>query len=577
MRILIHTTRLSMIAGIIACLFYSHAIKLKQPPLSLTAIPLQIIQTVLPTAVNFGKRSRTVRGAVELQNALEEPVGFCFQTSPIGDTVIGFSGPSNLLIICDSKNAICGISVLSSADTRDHVSFIKEDDPFWDQFIGKTLADIKKMSDQQYRTTAGATLTSLAMIESITKRLGKTNRPTRFAVQPTLTDIQKIYPRANRLRFDAGDSAVINVYDNTNTPLGWTLRTTPAADSLIGYQGPTDTLIGFNTTGAVVGLCILESFDNEPYVGYVREDPGFEKYFLGKTFEDLASLDQSTPPTEGVSGATMTSQAIAQAIIVAASAAQKTQNTRSLIRSVTLRIKNINAPQWGAMAVVLAGLLIGFTRFRGQWVGRIALPLIVFAYLGFGAGALLSQAQLWGWSVHGMPRTAPVLLFLSIVAILAPITTGRNIYCTQLCAHGAAQQLLKISIPHRRAGMLSRLRKQINPVLKRLRWLSWALLVLCFLITVSDQPFALVDFEPFDAYLPTIAGTATILVFVVGLFVSSISPMAYCRHACPTGAFFSFIRLHRKSSEISWRDGILCGCFLVALATAWSSGVFTAL
>ena len=89
--------------------------------------------------------------------------------------------------------------------TSDHVSFVKKDDPFWDQFIGKTLADIKKMSDQQYRTTAGATLTSLAMIESITKRLGK---PTNLLdlPQPTLTDIQKIFPRANRLRFDAGDS-----------------------------------------------------------------------------------------------------------------------------------------------------------------------------------------------------------------------------------------------------------------------------------------------------------------------------------------------------------------------------------
>ena len=90
----------------------------------------------------------------------------------------------------------------------------------------------------------------------------------------------------------------------------------------------------------------------------------------------------------------MTSQAIAQAIVVAASAAQKTQNTRSLIPSVTLLIKNINAPQWGSLAVVLAGLLIGFTRFRGQWVGRVALPLIVFAYLGFGAGVTLPGTTL---------------------------------------------------------------------------------------------------------------------------------------------------------------------------------------
>ena len=120
MRILIHTTRLSMIAGIIACLFYSHLMTFKQPTLSLTAIPLQVIQAALPTAVTFGKRTRTVRGAVELQNALEEPVGFCYQTSPIADTVIGFQS-TKLLNICDSMNVICGISVLSGADIRPRV------------------------------------------------------------------------------------------------------------------------------------------------------------------------------------------------------------------------------------------------------------------------------------------------------------------------------------------------------------------------------------------------------------------------------------------------------------------------
>ena len=179
-----------------------------------------------------------------------------------------------------------------------------------------------------------------------------------------------------------------------------------------GIKGLRTRLLVSDTTGTVVGLCVLQSFDNEPYVGYVREDPGFENHFLGQTFEDLAALDQNMPSTEGVSGATMTSQAIAEAIVVAAHSAQENQGTRSLIQPVARRIKSINAPQWGALLVVLAGLFIGFTRMRGQWIGRIAFPLVVFTYLGFGAGALLSQAQLWGWAAHGIPQAAPVLLFL---------------------------------------------------------------------------------------------------------------------------------------------------------------------
>ena len=38
------------------------------------------------------------------------------------------------------------------------------------------------------------------------------------------------------------------------------------------------------------------------------------------------------------------------------------------------------------------------------------MPIAVLLYLGFGAGALLSQAQLWGWAQAGVPRGAVVLL-----------------------------------------------------------------------------------------------------------------------------------------------------------------------
>ena len=132
-----------MFAGIIACLFVSSTATPNKQPLSLTTIPLQFIQDALPTAVTFGGPCPTVEGAVELTNGVGEPVGYCFQTSPMGDSVIGFSGPSNLLIICNRHDRICGISILSSSDTRDHVSSVKRDEAFWDQFIGEKLDTIK--------------------------------------------------------------------------------------------------------------------------------------------------------------------------------------------------------------------------------------------------------------------------------------------------------------------------------------------------------------------------------------------------------------------------------------------------
>ena len=173
----------------------------------------------------------------------------------------------------------------------------------------------------------------------------------------------------------------MNVYDHAGIPLGWTLRTSPGADSVIGYQGPTDSLIGFDSTGTAVGFSIRKTFDNEPYVSYVRDDTSFRKYFIGQTFEELASADKARSPTEGVSGATMTSQAIAEAIVVASQSVSERQERQSFVGDLVLRTQNLNSPQWGAVFIMFIGLIIGYTRLRGHWVGRIVLPLFVLTYL----------------------------------------------------------------------------------------------------------------------------------------------------------------------------------------------------
>jgi len=193
--------------------------------------------------------------------------------------------------------------------------------------------------------------------------------------------------------------------------------------------------------------------------------------------------------------------------------------------------------------------------------GRLAWPVVVLAYLGFGAGALLSQAQLWGWAQGGVPKGAVVLAALAAAALILPATTRRNVYCSHLCAHGAAQQLLvRVARPrHSLPGWL----RPLAAIL------PWAVLVVAILATVLHWPLALVDLEPFDAYLPGIAGLAALVIFAAGLVASAFVPMAYCRHACPTGALLDHLRLTGRSDRFSWRDGVMLGCLAVAAAAHW--------
>ena len=57
----------------------------------------------------------------------EKPLGLVTQTSPAGDSAIGFSGSTNLLVIWDGAQKVSSVSIRSSGDTLDHVDAILEE------------------------------------------------------------------------------------------------------------------------------------------------------------------------------------------------------------------------------------------------------------------------------------------------------------------------------------------------------------------------------------------------------------------------------------------------------------------
>jgi len=559
-----HVARLAAWAAVAWLVHAVHDRQLaRRQAVDLAAVPLETVRRHIPEAAAIGGESVAVAGGRDLVGEAGDRVGTILRTSPAGDAAIGFSGPTDVLVVCDALLRVAGLEILSSGDTRDHVRAVERDAAFLASLAGMPLADLAGLDAAGVNAVAGSTLTSLAIADAIALRLGGSGGGGRFTTPPTLADVKLLFPEAEAIEPDASDERVIRVRAAEGVPLGWALRTSPAADRVIGYQGPTDAVVGFDAENRVMGVAILESFDNEPYVGYVRDDRAFRRLWKGRPIEELAGIDPAATGVEGVSGATMTSQAVAEGIV---RAARDRQDRGPLVAGGPLPaarawLAAIEPPQWGAIGLIVAGVVTAFTRLRGGWCGRLALPAAVLLYLGFGAGALLSQAQAWGWARAGVPRGAAVLAVLAAVAIILPATTRRNVYCSHLCAHGAAQQLLV-----RFAKPKGRIPERLKPLLTAL---PWALLALAILAAVLPLGIALVDLEPFDAYLPLVAGIPALVIFALGLAASSRYPMAYCRHGCPTGALLDHVRLNRKSGSFTWRDGVLAGCLAIAAAAYW--------
>ena len=475
-------------------------------------------------------------GAQTVHDANQTVIGIVAQTLPEARDVIGYSGPTNMLIAMDAKKTVIGLRVLHSADTPDHVAEVVSERKFFGQFRGLVMGDLQP---KQIDAVTGATLTSSAMAEGVLRKLGKQGPSLRFPEAITLDEVKALEPQAAALR-ESQPAGVLEVLNSQGHVIAKVLRTAPATDAMIGYKGPSDTLVLLDAEqGTVRGIQLRKSYDTKRYVGYVTGDSYFLNRFNGLSMEKLATLDFKEAKIEGVSGASETSYAIADGL---------RKRAQKLMEDASPALNAIKQIRWrwqdtGHVLVLLSAFAMAFTKLRGiAWL-RHGHHILLVMYAGFVAGELLSQALFAGWAKHGTPwRSAPGLVLLGIVALLGPVVTRRQLYCHHLCPHGALQQLVA-----------RRVRWQIS-LPKWLEHLPFVLLALVLVAVALQLGLDLNALEPFDAYVWKVAGTASLVIACIGLLVSVFSPMAYCRCGCPTGALFKLLRYAGDQDRVGTQD-----------------------
>lgn len=475
-------------------------------------------------------------------------LGYVTKTSPEADDIIGYSGPTNTLIALDARGSVLGLRVLSSGDTTDHLAEIVRERSFFKQFIGKNAGEVAGL---RIDAVSGATLTSSAIAEGVLRRLGKSATTSlRFPDGITLTEVKKVEPQAASIRESKEHPGSQEVLDAKDTVIALAVRTAPSSDGIVGYKGPSDTFMLMDPAGSTLrGIALRRSYDTEQYVGYVTGDPAFLKTFDGMTTEKIAKLDFNAAGVEGVSGATQTSYGVAEGVRVRAEALLKEREAqRAWWQLIRWRWQDA-----GHIAIILAAFVMAFTRMRGvAWCRHLHHTLLVI-YGGFIAGEMLSQGLLVGWATHGMPwRNAQGLVLLAAVALLGPIFTSKQLYCHHICPHGALQQLVMRRLPFQWVPA-----KALDALLSKL---PFVLLVFVLFSVTFALPVNLNALEPFDAYLFRVAGWASIGIAIAGLLWSLVTPLAYCRYGCPTGALFKLLRFTGDADRFGARDWLAAAC-----------------
>jgi hypothetical protein len=368
----------------------------------------------------------------------------------------------------------------------------------------------------------------------------------------TVEEVREIFPLAYDLTIDSGPRGGWEVKGRDREMIGYVLQTAPVSDKIIGYRGWTNTLVAFSPDMHVLGVRIRSSQDTAEHVSDVKGDRHFLKTWNGKTWDEVARRTPEEAGIEGVSGASMTSMALAEGIV----RRLRASNAEAALPPIPFRV---TAHDIGLAAIIAMGITLMFLGARGHGRVRRIFQILVMAYVGLLFGDLLAQSLMVGWAEHGVPwQTAPGLVLLLAAAIVVPWATGKPLYCQQLCPHGHAQELIARYVPKRWRIALPK------GFAAGLRWLPPLTLAYILAVVLLVLPHDLAGVEPFDAWLVRSAGWATILIAVLGLGAACFVPMAYCHYGCPTGALLNFVRRHGRADHFGKRE--IAALLLVLLA-----------
>ena len=532
-----------------------------QPP-ELARLDLSGLIDPIPEGIEVDPET-DANGLWRIHDGANNTLGFVARTLPVAGDVVGYRGPSESAIVLDAELNVRSITLLSSADTTEHVAAVQGDDDFFEQFESWSWGG--PPVGVNVDAVSGATLTSLALAEGVMKRLGGDRPSLVFGSELRLDEIQNWFPEGQSL-----DETGI-VRDSKDVSLGRVVRTGPLSDDLLGYQGPTELLIRLSNENEIEQIRIRSSFDNEPYVDYVRTEAGFWNIFYDQSLQELATFDPVASGVEGVSGATMTSLTVADTLVAAAKASIEQEAAASAAKPAGRTWSGwIESIRWGKSdlltiaTLIVAGVFSRLRWYHIRWVRRAWL-MSVFLVIGLWSGNLLSMALIAGWSAEGIAwRLAPGLSAIAAVALLAPPLTKGNPYCNHLCPHGALQQLIRPAPKSRRHWKLpSRLQRW-------LLFLPGVTLVTAYIVLILFPSVDLSSWEPFHAYLFRIAGWGSLALAILTLAVSAVIPMGYCRLGCPTGKLLDYLRRTAVSNRIAMSDYVAVALLAFALLVRYN-------
>ena len=293
-----------------------------------------------------------------------------------------------------------------------------------------------------------------------------------------------------------------------------------------GYNGPLEVIIQTDTLGIILSIVSVLHSETPSYYEKLNKR-GFFSGLLNKQAVDFLEGN----PVDIVSGATLTSEAVVQAI----------RQGYAKGEGIQLEKRPITAGATELFVIVL--LLSGWflSRMKNSKTRKLLLSLSLVlsaVILGFVFNIPITLARFTTLLLGYLPeigQNMAVLILLS-GSILLTLFTGKNIYCHSVCPFGATQEGLA-KLAGAKPWQPTR-----HKLWKKFQWGATLIILLAALCLGNPN---ITQYEVFGAVFKLTGSTLLLIGAMLVVLASLFVKRFWCRFLCPVDGVFAYIKLLR--------------------------------
>lgn len=314
--------------------------------------------------------------------------------------------------------------------------------------------------------------------------------------------------------------------------------------SATGYGGPLTLMVGTDPNGGIVGVKVVTNRET-PNFFHQLDIHDFYDQFTGKNYSGQFSVGSDI---DGVSGATLSSEAVAQSIRAAVRGIATNAIAGAEIPPLQESVK-FGLPEVALIALfVVSFILHRIKQPRIKKAGRWIVLLTGVVVLGFVLNKPFTLSNVITLLSGYWPDWHNNLYWFLLLGgiFLVTIIQGKNPYCSWFCPFGATQEIL--------ASLTGAKAYQPRNLYSKLHWLQRALSFSAIVLGLALRQPGVASYEPFGTLFDLKGSWPQWLLLGLVLFGSLVIYRPFCTYICPLDPVVSYIGELRRLGKGLWHQ-----------------------